>query len=310
MKLPRVVVFALTLVFSLAAGAADKRPITPQDLWAFKRLGSPALSPDGRTVVFTVQEWSVENNRSLTNLWVVEAAGGAAPRRLTTARAADSSPTWSPDGGRLAFVSKRADDEVGSLYVMRIDGGEPEKILELPFGVSNPKWMPDGKGIVVATTVIPELAGAMTKADLTAMKKEVKRRRDSKITAKATEDRQYRYFDHYLTDNLAGRLLLVNGETKEFKDLTPTSRQLFSNSGDVAYDIAPDGRSIALVMNSTPPPFRDENNADIYLVSTDASGALRNLTADNKGNDGLPVFAPDGKSLIYARTETTIHNGE
>ena len=310
MKLPRVVVFALTLVFSLAAGAADKRPITPQDLWAFKRLGSPALSPDGRTVVFTVQEWSVENNRSLTNLWVVEAAGGAAPRRLTTARAADSSPTWSPDGGRLAFVSKRADDEVGSLYVMRIDGGEPEKILELPFGVSNPKWMPDGKGIVVATTVIPELAGAMTKADLTAMKKEVKRRRDSKITAKATEDRQYRYFDHYLTDNLAGRLLLVNGETKEFKDLTPTSRQLFSNSGEVAYDIAPDGRSIALVMNSTPPPFRDENNADIYLVPTDASGALRNLTADNKGNDGSPVFAPDGKALIYARTETTIHNGE
>ena len=310
MKPPRVVVFALALIFSLTASAADKRPITPQDLWAFKRVGSPALSPDGRIVVFSVQEWSVENNRSSTNLWVVEAAGGAAPRRLTTARAADSSPTWSPDGSRLAFVSKRADDEVGSLYVMRIDGGEPEKILELPFGVSNPKWMPDGKGIVVATTVIPELAGAMTKADLTAMKKEVRRRRDSKITAKATEDRQYRYFDHYLTDNLASRLLLVNGETKEFKDLTPTSRQLFSNSGDVGYDIAPDGRSIALVMNSTPPPFREENNADIYLVPTDGSGALRNLTADNKGNDGSPVFAPDGKSLLYARTETTIHNGE
>ena len=310
MKPPRVVVFALALIFSLTASAADKRPITPQDLWAFKRVGSPALSPDGRTVVFSVQEWSVENNRSSTNLWVVEAAGGAAPRRLTTARAADSSPTWSPDGSRLAFISKRADDEVGSLYVMRIDGGEPEKILELPFGVSNPKWMPDGKGIVVATTVIPELAGAMTKADLTAMKKEVRRRRDSKITAKATEDRQYRYFDHYLTDNLASRLLLVNGETKEFKDLTPTSRQLFSNSGDVGYDIAPDGRSIALVMNSTPPPFREENNADIYLVPTDGSGALRNLTADNKGNDGSPVFAPDGKSLLYARTETTIHNGE
>ena len=53
------------------------------------------------------------------------------------------------------------------------------------------------------------------------MKKEIKRRKDSKMTAKVTEDRQYRYFDHYLTDDLANRLLLVDVETKELKDLTP-----------------------------------------------------------------------------------------
>jgi dipeptidyl aminopeptidase/acylaminoacyl peptidase len=63
-------------------------------------------------------------------------------------------------------------------------------------------------------------------------------------------------------------------------------------------------------MSSTPPPYRDENNADIYLVPTDGSGALVNLTADNKATDASPIFAPDGKSLVYARSETTIHNGE
>ena len=58
------------LAMGMTILAADKRPITAQDLWALKRLGSPALSPDGGNVVFTVQEWSVEKNKSTSNLWL------------------------------------------------------------------------------------------------------------------------------------------------------------------------------------------------------------------------------------------------
>ncbi len=62
----------IAFALGLTALAADKRPITAQDLWAFKRLGAPAVSPDGRLVVFTVQEWSVEKNKSTSNLWLAE----------------------------------------------------------------------------------------------------------------------------------------------------------------------------------------------------------------------------------------------
>ena len=79
--------------------------------------------------------------------------------------------------------------------------------------------------------------------------------------------------------------------TKAFKDLTPGVKQLFTASGEFSYDIAPDGSAIALTMNSTPPPFREENNADIYLVSADGSGVLKNLTPENKGTDSAPAFA-------------------
>jgi len=112
--------------------------MTARDLWAMKRLGAPALSPDGKTVVFTVQEWSVEKNKSTANLWLVSTAGGA-PRRLTTAEANDSAPAWSPDGKRVAFVSKRGDDETTALYVIPVDGGEVEEILEMPFALASPK---------------------------------------------------------------------------------------------------------------------------------------------------------------------------
>ena len=311
MKCPRVLV-VLTLALSILAAvspAAEKRSITPQDLWAIKRVGSPALSPDGKQVVFTVQEWSVEKNKSTTNLWLVEVAGGA-PRRLTTASTSDSAPTWSPDGTRIAFLSKRGDDENNALYILRRDGGEAEKILELPYGLATPKWLSDGKSVVVQTRVIPELVGKWAPADLAAMKREIKRRKDSKMTARVTENRQYRFFDSWLTDNLASRLLIVDVAAKTFRDLTPSRDYLFANGGDAPFDIAPDGKSIALAMNSTPPPFRADHNADIYLIATDGAGPPRNLTVESKGSDTSPVFAPDGKSLVFARTPTSIHNGE
>jgi dipeptidyl aminopeptidase/acylaminoacyl peptidase len=130
------------------------------------------------------------------------------------------------------------------------------------------------------------------------------------MTAKVTEHRQYRYFDRYLTDNHASRLLRVNVSSKEAVDLTPGFDRLFRADGELTFEVSPDGSQVAIVINSTPPPYREFPNNDIYLVATNGSGQLKNITAANKGNDGNPVFAPDGRSLVYLRRETAYHNGE
>jgi len=164
--------------------------------------------------------------------------------------------------------------------------------------------VPDSKRVVVATTVIPELAGRFSKSDQAAMRKEMKRRKDSKMTAQVTEHRQYRYWDQSLTDNLAHRLLVVNVETRELADLMPKWDRLFSPSAEAIFDVAPDGRHIAVAINSVAPPYRERPNGDIYLVPTNGSGETKNLTSDNRFEDDQPRYSPDGKSIVFYRQAT------
>src|SRR4051794_13324018 len=205
----RLLAALLVVTLCAAASAAEPRLLTPQDLWAIKRVGNPALSPDGKVAVFPVQQWNIEKNKSSSNLWTVTLGDGQIRQLTTAADTTEDAPMWSPDGARVAFTSKRGEDENAALYVIPIAGGEAEKIVDFPSAISAPKWLADGKSIVFATTVIPELVGKLAKEDLAAMKKEFKHRKDSKMTAKVTENRQYRYFDHYITDAVAHRLLRV-----------------------------------------------------------------------------------------------------
>jgi dipeptidyl aminopeptidase/acylaminoacyl peptidase len=297
----------LLLLLQLPASATP-RLMTPHDIWAVQRVDHPTLSPDRKQVAYTVQSWSVEKNRATSQIWLQGLAGGPA-RRLTTHEAGDGAPVFSPDGSKIAFVSQRDGDEAPALYLLRLDGGEAEKILELPFGVDQPQWLPDGQALVLATRVIPALVGQWRASDLAAMKQEMLRRQRSKMTAKVTEERQYRYFDHWLTGQLASRLLRLRLSDKSLLDLTPDSNQLFEIDGEVQYDIAPDGKHLVLAMNTSPAPHRTADNLDLVQIPLDGNGKLRNLTLDNRGVDDQPHYTPDGRAILFLRRSSPYFDG-
>ena len=77
-------------------------------------------------------------------IYVMDADGGN-QRRLTNHRAHDGSPSWSPDGKRIVFVSHR--DGNGEIYVMDTDGGNPQNLTNNLSYDNSPSWSPDGKQI-------------------------------------------------------------------------------------------------------------------------------------------------------------------
>ena len=289
MRVFSVSLLAISIASQLAA--AERKPLTAEELWTLQRVGNPVVSPDGKTAAYTVNVYDMEADRGNADIWISPVAGGPA-RRMTTNKASDSSPAWSPDGKRMAFVSKREDDKAAQIYVIPLDGGEPERLTDMPLSVSNPKWFPDGSRVAFVSALI---AGAETPE---ATKKAVEAREKSKVKARVSENRLYRYWDHWLTDGEYPRVFAVDVATKKVTDLLPGSKRILGlEEGAGSFDISPDGAAIVFEANSAPEPYHVWNT-DIFLVPV-SGGEPKNLTAGNPAEDKNPVFSPDGKSLAY-----------
>ena len=114
------------LVAALPATAlaqSAQAPLTAEMMWQLKRIGSPAISPDGRHAVYAVTHFDAENDKGETDLFRVATAGGM-PQRLTSMKGNESEPAWSPDGRWIAFTARRGDDKQSQLYVIGTGGGE------------------------------------------------------------------------------------------------------------------------------------------------------------------------------------------
>src|SRR3989441_12935950 len=137
--------FACLLLLIASPLAAQKRAITFEDFIALKSVSDPQLSPDGKWVAYTVSTPSLQDNRKVSRVWVVEVATGKS-RQLTGGPGSDRQPRWSPDGKTLAFVSTR--DSGAQVWVLPIGGGDARKVSHLADGVSDPLWLADGSGLL------------------------------------------------------------------------------------------------------------------------------------------------------------------
>src|SRR5690242_17846676 len=115
--------------------ATPPRPITIDDLLELRTLSDVALAPDGSLAAFvTGKSYDEKDKPTPKTIMAVPAAGGAA-RPYSAGQAVDELPRWSPDGGRLAFLSSRPHDlpeeahaAKAQVYLLPRDGGEASRL--------------------------------------------------------------------------------------------------------------------------------------------------------------------------------------
>ena len=275
-----------------------ERPLTAEDLWTFARPGRPIASPDGARLAVPVAEPDVEKNRLVTRIHLMDADGSNA-RPVTAAERHATTPAFSPDGTRMAFCARPADDAKAPMqvYVLPLSGGEAERKTDLPLGAFDPTWMPDGSGLVFGVFLYD---GHLTIADT---REEHERREEEPIKWHATEDRMFRFWDRWLTHGKRAHLFHLDLATGDLTDLTPTSTYWWPwMDPNGAYDLAPDGSEIAFIGLHIGGPH-NRLRADLFRVPTDGSGTLTCFTEAHNSSSHRPRYAPDGTWLVYSRTE-------
>jgi len=119
-------------------------PLTEQSLLEWEYAGSPRYAPDGSRLVYTRFAADAGSDHYQADLWLI---GDAGERRLTADAAADYAPAWSPDGGRLAFLSRR--DGNPQVHVLRAGGGDAVQVTAVEGGVRAFAWAPDSRRIAI-----------------------------------------------------------------------------------------------------------------------------------------------------------------
>lgn len=285
-----VFIIILSCLSFVSSTASTRRPIAVDDMFAMGRVSDPRVSPDDKWVAYTVTRYSMDTNKSNSDIWLVPLKEkNPTPRQLTTNPKNDINPSWSPDGSKLAFISNR--NGTPQIYIIHMRGGEAIQLSHISTGASNPIWSPDGQYIAFTSNVYPDLK---TDAENKAREEEKEK---SLVKARIIDHLLFRHWNHW-KEGKRTHVFVMKSSGGDAWDVTAGDFDCppISLGGAQDYTFSPNSKEIAFVRNTDPMVAISTNN-DIFVVPV-AGGEARRLTT-SKANDNNPVYSLDGQYIAY-----------
>ena len=279
----------LLLSPELLRGQDNSRKLTAMDEFQLQVATDPQISPDGKKIVYVRRFADPMTDRRYSNLWIIN-ADGAEHRPLTTGNRNDSSPRWSPDGTRVAYLAEV--EEKAQIVVRWMDTGQTARITNLEQSPTAIAWSPDGKMISYSALVLgkgPHLA------DLPAPPAGAKWAEPA-----AAYDRLVYRFNGagYLKPGFM-QIFVVPADGGAPRQVTngnfPNGGEEFGGPHRASW--TPDGKYLIVSVNRHPESDHEYFDDEVYEFSV-ADGSVRALT-NRKGPDNSPVVSPNGKWITY-----------
>jgi len=287
------------LAVNLPAQGRVQRPMTFEDLAAVRNVSDPQVSPDGRSVLYSVRTTDVGANKrtSVTILAPLEGASigasGAASAGLRAGQFPNGSTKatearWSPDGKKVAYISG------GQLWIADARGANPRQISNVNAGASGPVWSPMGDRIAFVSGVYPDCDGDACNVE------RAKAADTGKVKAHITDNLLYRHWTEW-TPETRSHLFVVSPDGTGLLDVTRGVKYDVPPGpfgGSEGYSFSPDGKELAYTAKDQGREDAWSTDLNVYVVPV-TGGAPVAITTTNRGADQNPVYSPDGRTILY-----------
>ncbi len=270
----------------------EGRRMTPEALWAMGRIGSVAVSPDEKQIAYTVSYYSVPQNKSNSEVFVMD-ADGSANTQITQSTWKEAQPVWFKDGKKLAFLSSESGSN--QVWEMNPNGTERKQLTQYDGDIEGFSFSPDGKKLLFIAQVKTVKSTADKHPDL------------PKATGIIVNDLMYKHWDEWVTtaphpfvadfdgNGISNVTDILEGEPYEspMKPWGGIEQLAWSPASDkVAYTCR----------KKTGLAYAISTNSDIYIYDL-ATKRTINITEENKGYDTNPQYSPDGKYIAWQSME-------